>query len=104
VNLSTAELMALEVLRGNLDAAIPLADHLVNDVYQKEARQIKPVHNMIGNGKRKCIAYLEADTYGDSEGLQRIVARLQDWLDGDGGECLVLSGISRVELYEFPDE
>jgi hypothetical protein len=99
MNLSTAELMALEVLRGNLDAAIPLADHLVNDVYQKGARRIEPTLRVLGNGK--LLAHVRCPAHTTQQALDRVRDNVAQWLNFQNNGVIVTGGVERIDLYEI---
>jgi hypothetical protein len=91
--------MALEVLRGNLDAAIPLADHLVNDIYQKGAREIQPVHKVLGNGR--LLAHVRCPINTTQQALNHVREQVMQWLNFQSTGVLVTGGVERIDLYEI---
>lgn len=97
--MTTAELMALAVLKGDLDAAAQLADLLLEN-RNETSRQLPPVTRLTADaGGLRVIAYVAAGAVVMAAGIEEAVRR---WLAGQE-LALILSGIDRVELYEIPE-
>jgi hypothetical protein len=102
--LTTAEMMAVEVLRGDLGAARALADYLVENI-ASGGQEVLPVRSIQVDRKRvRVVLFVNPDAFLDEsppnrEGLQSAVDR---WLEGV--EPLALVGIDRIEIYELPEK
>lgn len=101
--LTTAERMAIEVLRGDMAAARALADHLLNDL-EGTVREVTPIKLKVTNpdARLQAIAYFNcsfSDVAIDLETTRQVV---DNWLR-DGGTLCVF-GVSRVEVYELPPD
>jgi hypothetical protein len=103
--LSTAEALAVAVLRGDLDAVAPLLDHLT-ELSTSDGRRLVPVRSLVVDSPERLravmytepgmdLSYLE----GEREHFQRL---WQEWLAGDT-PALALTGIARMEVYEIPE-
>ncbi len=103
MNLSTAQQMALAVLMGDLDAALPLADCLLEE-HGRGGRKLVPVHKVTCSLDRvRVVAYVDhrlgTDVIVDREGFRNEV---QNWLHGEHNP-MALKGIDRIEVYEMPE-
>ena len=99
--MTTAEQMAVAVLKGDLDAARALAT-LLTEQYAAGGRELLPV-KVIGEGTIKSITYYK-HTPRDKE-LDEEARGMQRWLS-DPNTQIIQCGpyIDRIELYEFPKE
>ena len=99
--MTTAEAMALAVLKGDLVAAKALADHLIADEAGTAGFALPPIQKFTGDfSKLRIVTYVDpalgADVQIDRERMRRSIT---NWLLR--GEPLVLMGFSRLELYEL---
>src|SRR5688572_4784577 len=100
--LSTAERMAIAVLKGDLDAARLLATLLI-DEYQEGAVPLPPVQRLkVSIDRVRCILYVQNEPDIEPDSQDRLNAVFREWMSG---ERLVLGlvGVERVELYELPE-
>lgn len=103
MHLSTAQMMALEVLKGDLTAAKMLADALVEE-FSVDAVHLPPIQKINCSYRNiRVVFYLCSDVDPSEVNLQDITNRIQDWLLGRVTGGLVLRGIDRLELYQLPD-
>lgn len=100
MNLSTAEQMALAVLKGDAAAALALADHLLNETQAGGELRV-PVRKLTVplDRVRVVLVAREGVEFGglDADGTREAV---ENWLFR--GRPLTAVGIERVELYEMP--
>lgn len=104
MSLSVAEQMAVAVLRGDVDAARALADHLLNEL-QAGAVRIKPTRKVTVTSDRirVCLFFpLGTDVAGTLADDQNLQANVEAWLDS--GQALVLVGATHMEVYEMPED
>lgn len=104
MNLSTYEVMALEVLKGNLSAARALADRLVED--EALGVFLPPVNRITCHASKLRVAvYFPALIDGrefivDADSMS---GQIEDWLSPLHEPApLMLVGAERIELYELP--
>jgi hypothetical protein len=97
--LTTAQALALAVLRGDTEAIGPLVDHLA-DTMQYSPKQMPPVRQVTCDRDRLRGIFYVSDPRAvvDTVGLTNAY---HEWLLY--GEPMVLTGIDRVELYELPE-
>lgn len=100
--MTTAEAMAIAVLKGDMVAARALADHLCETEVNRE-KQLLPVKTFkVESNDIRVIAFVEPSLVNDvrlnEAGLRHSFKR---WLSGED-RTLALTGFSHVELYEFP--
>lgn len=94
--------MALAVLRGNLEAALPLADLLLESHCNTD-RKIEPIKNITCSlDKLRVLVFLDYDRWSDAstEDVNRLQAAVMEWLNGS--PVLVAVGIDRIEVYQLP--
>ena len=97
--MTTAESMALAVLKGGLVAARALADLLMQE-YSEGAKEMLPFKKLpFDVGRARVIVYLDGDTRLDERDALPPEQAVADWLAGIGP--LILCGIDRVEVYEI---
>ena len=101
--MTTAEAMAVAVLKGDLVAARALADHLCETEPDRE-RQLLPIKTFkVDATNVRGIAFtmpeLGNDVLIDVEGFRQT---FDQWLRGEI-RFMPTVGISRIELYEFPE-
>jgi hypothetical protein len=98
----TMEQMAIAVLRGDEAAALALAD-LLGEAHREGGIRLPPIRKIVaGTGCLKVVAFVRDGIETPSqEAMARVTDRLQRWMAG-GDSRLVLHGIERIEIYEFP--
>lgn len=101
--LSAAEQLAVAVLRGDREAALPLCDEVLA-AWGGGARPLARTHRLaVEAGRLRLLAFLHPDfNYPDEEGTAAVRRRLTQWLDGSVSGPALLHGIERVELFELP--
>lgn len=99
---TTAEEMAVQVLRGNMQAARGLADYLCEHVYADGGQEVKPAPVVVPVGDVKVLVYFddENEMY-DAVGVE---AAVREWLTDPTRHSLGLVGVRKVEIYSFPKE
>ena len=103
---STAEAMAIAVLRGDFVAAAALADFLVTNL-PLGARELKPVKLVAGRDRLRVVAnvtdwrMVEGTEYATNNTINNIRDSIDDWLRN--GQTLLLPPWLRIELYELPE-
>lgn len=99
--MTTAQRMAIAVLLGDDEAALPLADLLQET---EGGEQVLPSRKVTCSRDRlRCLVYIEDNTPGLSEeDVQRVQREVTNWLD-QGQLPLLLSGIDRIDLFEMPE-
>jgi hypothetical protein len=102
VNLTTAELLALAVLRGDRDAALPLADAVL-EAHGGTSRGLPPVKRITAErSKLRVLAYVNDTAYPpNQDDMASWREAINAWLAGER-DPLFLTGVDRVELYELP--
>jgi len=102
-NLSDAERMALAVLRGDLDTARALADHIINDL-QGTVKVIVVERNKINlqSGRVRCLIFVKDDAAMDEDERANLIRAVSRFMTGETN-ILGLTGIDRVEFYELPE-
>jgi hypothetical protein len=102
---TTAEVMALAVLKGDLTAARALAESLMED-YEANGHELPPVTKITAPIEKVRVAvYLSSDETDQRlipDELQAVRENVLNWLRGDAN-ILIMTGIDRIELYELPD-
>lgn len=100
MNLTTAQKLALAVLMGDVEAALPLADCVLEE-HGKGGERLEPVRKVTCSLDRvRVIAYAEdKDGIWDDVAFEAIV---QSWLRGERAS-LALIGVDRIEVYEMPE-
>lgn len=97
--MTTAEQLAVAVLRGDESAARGLVDCLLES-WQGAARTVKPVRLTTDTVGLRMIVYVKEDhVIGNASELHR---RCLKWLEGRG-RVLMLRGADRVEVYQLPE-
>jgi hypothetical protein len=98
--MTTAEKLALAVLKGDDDAVWPLIDALM-ETTEPNSRRLPPIRKLTCAREKLRVAVfcrlghpLPRDTV---EGLTQII---EDWLVND--RPIIMNGVERLELYELP--
>lgn len=102
--MTTAELMAVAVLKGDTTAARALADHLMGEF--ATGQELPPVRTFdVRAGFRlKAIAIPpESLSAVPTAGARAVAASVSNWLDARSPATAVLPPGWRVDLYELPD-
>lgn len=100
--MTTAELMALAVLRGDLDAARGLADHLMNDLEGTKVHLPAVKKFPMDLSKLRFVFYADTGCSGNVQiNRQSLLQGVEEWLRGDT-QVLGLIGVERMEVYELP--
>ncbi len=97
--MTTAEQMAIAVLKGDMTAARALADLLCDEV-NIGSRVHKP-NKVVGNHRHyQCIAYLKdtAENIEDKNVAYGVRISLEEWVEQGG--VLMLREVDRVEIYD----
>ncbi len=103
--MTTAEMLAVAVLKGDTTAIIPLLDELM-DLHQAGAREIQPTKTVKIDAPTKnmrLIVYAADDLEFADDAAGKVETLIQEWLSGKRAS-LALSGVARVDVYEFPEE
>jgi hypothetical protein len=102
--MTTAEQMALEVLRGDLVAAKALADLLLENVAHGEIPVLRVKTITVSDPSRlKVLLYYSDTGYELTEDrILRFEGCIKDWLRVGGPTVLTLMGVDRMEIYELP--
>lgn len=103
--LTSAEQLAIAVLRGDESAIAPLVDCVLEtiDGTKKIVRPLKHITNL---ERLKIVAFVDPafgpDVQVDVPGLNKAIS---NWLLGSTAavEALVLVGMNRIEMYELPE-
>ncbi len=109
VGLSTAEAMAVAVLRGDMEQTRLLADHVLLDCYGggRQSKRIVPHVRKITTdvSRLRAIVYLKDGPHRQYDEIRRVNEVWRQvwarWL-ADTTQPLVVSGVDRVEIYELP--
>jgi hypothetical protein len=100
--MSTAERMAVAVLKGDYDAARMLATLLI-DEYQEGAMFLPHVQRLkVSVDRVRCILYARNEPDIEIDSQDRLNAVFREWLSGER-PVLGLVGVKRVELYDLPE-
>ena len=105
--LSTAECMAVAVLRGDTAAARGLADLLVEE-YGEGAVEIKPLKLTVSKkngGRLRALVFVRRGAEVDTDQIRQLCRQTESFLNSDdiAPRALALQGVERVELYEIPN-
>ncbi len=101
--MTTVEMLAVAVLKGDQTAARALFDALA-DEYVSGAREVLPVHKLTVSRNRIRVAiFVDDESPLSVEQLQSIRNGVSKWLDGGEWSTVVLQSIDRIEVYELPD-
>lgn len=102
--MSTAEQLALAVLKGDNGAMEMLLDSLLQD-RKSTAGILTPIHKITVDRKRLRVVAYVSESLGADVLLDRdhITSSVAAWLDGITS-VLILQGFSRIELYELQGE
>ena len=97
--MTTAELMAVAVLKGDMQAARALADHLCEQwaAGGVEVRAVK-----VGTGRIRCVFSPPPGEPIDYVAMQGLHESLPAFLTGQGPGGLVIPPGWRMDMYEFP--
>lgn len=101
--MTTAEAMAVAVLKGDMVAARALAD-LLQEQYNTGAKEIPPIkHLKVDRSRLRAVFFADPDL-GQGVGFDMTALQIayDNWLAGR--EPLGLVGVSRVEFYEMPEQ
>ncbi len=101
--MTTAEAMAVAVLKGDMVAARALADHLCETAW-RGAVELPPVRSIVADTERLRVIVYPKDgvqMLAETE-LVRFREQTKRWIDGEYNRIVVPFGIDRIELYEFP--
>lgn len=95
--MTTAEAMAVAVLKGDLAAARALADHLLEE-YGRGAEDLVPVRKVVADADKIRVAlFFPAEAELDYDQTYHAV---DNWVTR--GHHLLLRGCERMDVYEFP--
>ncbi len=99
--MTTAEQMAIAVLKGEMDTARILAAMLLDNAPLDATQQPAIKGRLtVNRGKLRVVLFAkDGDVTWNYEETQREV---RNWLDGRSS-CLCLHGIDRIEFYELAD-
>jgi hypothetical protein len=97
-----AEQMAIAVLKGDISAAQALADLLSEQVNTTKC-QIPPVHRLTtSKDKLRVVFYFKDGVGPDDINFTNVERVVNQWLDGQSGRPLYLTGVDKVEFFELP--
>lgn len=102
--MTTAEAMAVAVLKGDLTAARALAEHLTEEY--ATGWPVLPVHKITCSPDRIRVAvFLREGTDEAAVDWEMLRTSIRSWVshDVDPGDALVLLRVERIELYELPE-
>lgn len=107
--LSTAEQLALAVLRGDADAALALADE-VQQTMAGTAGRLRPLagHEVrrvtVERHRLRFLIFLKDNVEPPDPGVRENVAReLEAWLT-EQNHPLMVNGVERIEIYQLSEE
>ncbi len=102
--LTTAENMALAVLRGDMIAARQLADYLLES-YSGGAVEVPAVKKVTCERDRlRVVVYLKEGNSPESDEEYHAAQQfVNHWLANENNP-LILNGVDRIELFELPKE
>lgn len=102
MSLSTEELLAMAVLKGDLASAFPLCDLLLEKHSSKGITVAPLKHVKVGMDNTRMLVYLsDPNVDMDVEHLDNLREGLRSWLRGKLEGPIFLYGIDRIELYEI---
>lgn len=101
--MTTAEQMALEVLRGDLVAAKALADLLLENVAHGEVPILRIKTLTVSDPSRlRVVIYFGKEYELTREMIERTEVIVKNWLRANGSTVLLIQGVDRIEIYELP--
>lgn len=98
--MTTAEAMAIAVLKGDMVAARALADHLLED-YPPGGRELPPLTKIRTDAADvRVVLWLRDGIRATGELIREAHETIADWLD-DGQTLVLPPEISRLDIYEI---
>jgi hypothetical protein len=99
--LSTAERLALAVLKGDQSAALALADH-IQEEWNKGGKRLFPVVKVDCPFEQlRVVLFLRDGVVFDRNRMQEYDEQFQYWIRGQV-QWTALSGAERLEIYQLP--
>lgn len=96
------ELMAIETLRGDLDAARELACYLIDEIAPNASQKMSTNRVRIGQGRIQAVVHFPADFIIGDRQWNEIVQNTLAWIRGEK-PVIGFMGVERIELFEMEE-